>query len=99
MFGTAQSAHQVEGGNVNSDWWDWERAPGTPCREPSGDACDFYHRYREDIALMAGLGFGASGWGSSGRESSPRRASSRAPRSTTTGGCWPLAANSGSSRW
>jgi beta-glucosidase len=59
MFGTAQSAHQVEGGNVNSDWWDWERAPGTPCREPSGDACDFYHRYREDIALMAGLGFGA----------------------------------------
>jgi beta-glucosidase len=25
--------------------------------EPSGDAVDHYHRYREDIALIAGLGF------------------------------------------
>ena len=59
MFGTAQSAHQVEGGSVNSDWWAWEHAEGTPCVEPSGDACDFYHRYADDIALMAGLGFNA----------------------------------------
>jgi beta-glucosidase len=59
LFGTAQSAHQVEGGNVNSDWWAWEHAEGTPCVEPSGDACDFYHRYRDDIALMEGLGFNA----------------------------------------
>ena len=57
LWGTAQSAHQVEGGNVNSDWWHWEHQAGTPCREPSGDACDFYHRYREDIALMRDLGF------------------------------------------
>jgi len=27
--------------------------------EPSGDACDFYHRYRDDIALAASLGFNA----------------------------------------
>jgi beta-glucosidase len=59
LFGTAQSAHQVEGGNVNSDWWAWEHAPGTPCVEPSGDACDVYHRYRDDVALMAGLGLNA----------------------------------------
>jgi beta-glucosidase len=63
MFGTAQSAHQVEGGNVNSDWWDWEHAPGSPCREASGDACDVYHRYREDIALQAALGFDAFRFG------------------------------------
>jgi beta-glucosidase len=25
--------------------------------EPSGDACDHFHRYREDIDLLAGLGF------------------------------------------
>jgi beta-glucosidase len=55
--GTAQSAYQLEGNNLNSDWWDWERQPGTPCREHSGDACDFYHRYREDLALMRELGF------------------------------------------
>src|SRR5260370_14189706 len=59
LFGTAQSAHQVEGGNVNSDWWAWEHAHGTPCVEPSGDACDFYHRFRDDVALMAGLGLNA----------------------------------------
>src|SRR5207249_9068594 len=41
LFGTATSAHQVEGGNTNSDWWEWEHSPGTPCVEPSGDACDF----------------------------------------------------------
>jgi beta-glucosidase len=59
LFGTAQSAHQVEGGNSNSDWWRWEHQEGSPCREPSGDACDFYHRYREDVGLVAGLGFNA----------------------------------------
>jgi beta-glucosidase len=56
LFGAAISAHQTEGGNTNSDWWWWEHAESTPCREPSGDACDFYHRYREDIALVAALG-------------------------------------------
>jgi beta-glucosidase len=63
LFGTAQSAHQVEGGNVNSDWWAWEHAESTPCVEPSGDACDFYHRYDDDIALMAGLGLNAFRFG------------------------------------
>jgi beta-glucosidase len=59
LIGVAQSAHQVEGGNVNSDWWEWEHRPGSPCREPSGDACDFYHRYREDVALVAAAGLNA----------------------------------------
>jgi beta-glucosidase len=63
LLGTATSAHQVEGGNVNSDWWEWEHLEGTPCREPSGDACDFYHRYPEDLALMSGLGFNAFRFG------------------------------------
>ena len=52
-WGTATAAHQVEGGNVNNDWWAFEHAEGTPCVEPSGDACDQYHRYPEDIALLA----------------------------------------------
>ena len=59
LWGTATAAHQVEGGNWNNDWWAWEHAPDTPCREPSGDACDHYHRYPDDIALVAGLGFNA----------------------------------------
>ncbi|MER3419785.1 MAG: beta-glucosidase [Chloroflexota bacterium] len=56
LWGSAVAAHQVEGNNWASDWWAWEHVPNTPCVEPSGDACDFYHRYREDIALLAALG-------------------------------------------
>ena len=56
LWGAATAAHQVEGDNINSDWWAWERRPGTPCREPSGAACDHYRRFPEDIALLADLG-------------------------------------------
>ena len=59
LFGAAVSAHQVEGGNVNSDWWWWEHLESTPVHEPSGDGCDFYHRYRDDIAMLAGFGLNA----------------------------------------
>ncbi|MGD0248946.1 MAG: family 1 glycosylhydrolase [Candidatus Limnocylindrales bacterium] len=56
LWGAATAAHQVEGDNVNSDWWDWERQPGSPCVEPSGKACEHYTRYPADIALLASLG-------------------------------------------
>jgi beta-glucosidase len=57
LWGTAGAAHQVEGGNVNCDSWLLEHVPGSPYAEPSGDACDHYHRYPEDIAMLADLGF------------------------------------------
>src|SRR5438094_7194663 len=56
LWGTAVAAHQVEGNNWANDWWAWEHDPTGPCVEPSGDACDFYHRYREDLALLKSLG-------------------------------------------
>ena len=59
IWGTATAAHQVEGGNVNSDCWLLEHLPETPFAEPSSDACDHYHRYPDDIALLAKLGFNA----------------------------------------
>ena len=55
-WSTATAAHQIEGGNWNNDWWMWEHNPQSPCREPSGDCCDSYHRYEEDHALIAELG-------------------------------------------
>jgi beta-glucosidase len=55
-WGTATAAHQIEGGNWNNDWWAWEHAPGTPCAEPSGDACDSWNRWSDDVALVADLG-------------------------------------------
>ena len=56
LFGSSTAAHQVEGGNVNNDWWAWEHAPYTSCVESSGDAIDQWHRYAEDFALLAELG-------------------------------------------
>lgn len=56
LWGAATAAHQVEGGNRNADWWDWEARPGSPCRDRSGDACDHYRRYPEDVATLAALG-------------------------------------------
>jgi beta-glucosidase len=59
IWGTATAAHQVEGGNVASDFWAMEWAKDSLFADPSGDACDHYHRYQQDIALLKGLGFGA----------------------------------------
>ncbi len=59
LWGTATAAHQIEGGNVNSDWWAFEHAAGTPCVEPSGDACDSWHRWPEDLDLVSSFGLGA----------------------------------------
>jgi beta-glucosidase len=56
LWGAATASHQVEGGNVNNDWWVREHVPDSSCVEVSGDACDSYHRYGEDIAILAGLG-------------------------------------------
>ena len=56
LWGSATAAHQVEGGNTNNDWWDWEHAEGSGCVEPSGDAIDQRHRYAEDFALLKSLG-------------------------------------------
>jgi beta-glucosidase len=55
-WGTATAAHQIEGGNVNNDWWTFEHTPGSGCAEPSGDACDSWHRWQEDADLVAALG-------------------------------------------
>ncbi len=54
LFGAATSAHQVEGRNDNCDWWAWEQRGGS--KDPSGDACDHYRQYPEDIALLRDLG-------------------------------------------
>ena len=59
LWGTATAAHQVEGNNINSDGWLLEHLPDSPFAEPSGDACDHYHRYPEHIALLADLGLNA----------------------------------------
>lgn len=57
LWGVATGAHQTEGNNVASDWWEFEHAQGTVIAEPSGDAVDAYHRWPEDMDLAAEAGF------------------------------------------
>lgn len=65
VWGVAASAYQIEGaatedGRGPSIWDAFVRIPGTVQNGDTGDvACDHYHRYREDIALMADLGVNA----------------------------------------
>ena len=63
LWGTATAAHQIEGNNVNSDFWLAENVKPTLFREPSADACDSYHRFGEDIELAARLGFNCHRFG------------------------------------
>jgi len=59
LWGAATAAHQVEGNNINSDNWLLEHVPNGMYKEPSGDACDHYHLYEQDIRTLADLGFNA----------------------------------------
>jgi beta-glucosidase len=59
LWGAATSAHQTEGNNVNSNWWHMETAPNSPFKDRSGPGIDAYHRYPQDMALLAEAGLNA----------------------------------------
>lgn len=59
IWGAATAAHQVEGGNFNSDIWALEHAQPSLFREPSGDAVDHWNRFADDVAILAALGLNA----------------------------------------
>ena len=59
LWGVATAAHQIEGNNVNSDYWVLEHVRNTGFPEPSGDACDSWDRWQEDVALVRALGLNA----------------------------------------
>lgn len=62
LFGAATAAYQIEGaafddGRTASIWDTFCRVPGAVIRGDHGDvACDHYHRYPQDVALMKELG-------------------------------------------
>ncbi|MFI1355204.1 glycoside hydrolase family 1 protein [Streptomyces sp. NPDC020898] len=57
LWGASTAAHQIEGNNVNSDWWQLEHSGDGTIAEPSLDAADSYHRWPQDMDLLAQLGF------------------------------------------
>lgn len=63
LWGAATSPHQTEGANTRSDWWQLENAPEPVVPERSGDAIDSYHRYPQDMRLLAEAGLTAYRFG------------------------------------
>ena len=65
LWGASTAAYQVEGaanidGRGPSVWDTFSHAPGNIRGGDTGDvACDAYHRYSQDVALMASLGLNA----------------------------------------
>ena len=65
VWGAATASYQIEGavhadGRGESVWDRFSHTPGKVRGGETGDvACDFYHRYRDDIALMEELGLDA----------------------------------------
>ena len=55
LWGCATAAHQVEGGNHNSDWWVFERRGGILTGDSADPACDHYNRFRDDFRLLASM--------------------------------------------
>ena len=62
VWGAATAAYQIEGaaaedGKGPSIWDMFCKKPGAIWKDHTGDvACDHYHRYKEDVALMKTLG-------------------------------------------
>src|SRR5438552_9807243 len=65
VWGAATASYQIEGawnedGKGESIWDRFSHTPGKVENGDTGDvACDHYHRYRDDIALMGRLGLKA----------------------------------------
>ena len=65
IWGVATSAYQIEGahnvdGRAPSIWDTFCAQPGAIADGSNGDlACDHYHRYEEDLDLMAAMGVNA----------------------------------------
>lgn len=59
LVGASTAAHQVEGNNIHSDYWTMEHMEYSSFQEPSGIACDHYHRYEADIRMLAEAGLNA----------------------------------------
>lgn len=65
LWGAATASYQIEGawnadGKGESIWDRFSHTPGKVTNNDTGDvACDHYHRYQEDVALMHRLGLKA----------------------------------------
>ena len=58
-WGVATSAHQVEGQNLNNQWYAWECSGRIKSRDRVGLACDWWNNAEQDFDLAQSLGVNA----------------------------------------
>ena len=56
LLGAASAATQIEGGDDNSNWYDWYRRGYVKDDSDPSCAVDHYERWREDLELMKDMG-------------------------------------------
>ncbi len=57
IWGTATASHQVEGNNINNNWFAWEKSGHIINHQSCGSACDWWGgRWREDFDRAAESG-------------------------------------------
>lgn len=59
IWGAATSGHQTEGNNVNSDQWLLETVKPQLPASPSGDACNSFELWRQDLDLARDMNLNA----------------------------------------
>jgi beta-glucosidase len=58
-WGVATSAHQVEGGNLNNQWYAWEQKGRIKSGDRVGTACDWWRNAEQDFDRAQELGINA----------------------------------------
>jgi hypothetical protein len=92
IWGAATASYQIEGAAHEDGRGEsvWDRFCATPGKVRNGDsgavACDFYHRYRDDVGLMCELGTGSrtTSPGSTPGSATPGASTPRAGRARRT---------------
>ncbi|MFZ5366347.1 MAG: glycoside hydrolase family 1 protein [Patescibacteria group bacterium] len=59
LWGASTASHQVEGGNFNNDWWEFEQKGKIKDGSSAKIACDHYHLFEKDFSLAQKLGHNA----------------------------------------
>ena len=58
LWGVSTASYQIEGNNVNSDWWEWDQT-SPYVKEPAGEACAYWENWSTDHAWLSELGVNA----------------------------------------
>lgn len=105
LWGAATAAYQIEGGATEggrtpSIWDTFSHTPGLTKQGHTGDvACDHFHRFRDDIKLMAEMGLKSYRFSLSWTRIQPGGVGPVNPEGwTSTSGWWTTCSNTTSSR-